>query len=611
MHDNTIILLSTIGVIAILCQWFAWWIKLPAIVLLLLAGIVLGPVTGVLDPDALFGELLFPLVSLSVAIILFEGSLTLKFEEIRGLQKAVRNILTIGVSLTWMLITVVTHYALQFSWSLSLLFGALMVVTGPTVIVPMLRTVRPNRNIANILRWEGIVIDPMGAILAILVYEVIHTLQMHGHTSLIHILSLFSQTLLTGIIIGGLFGYLLGVILRRHLLPEYLHNVATLTLVFGAFALSNTLSEESGLLTVTVMGIWLANMKDVPIEEILDFKESLSILLISGLFILLAARLDFSQFAALGMGALWVFIMIQFIIRPIKIFVSTIGSDLSWREKLMISWIGPRGIVAAAVSALFALRLQQSGVAQAELLVPLSFTIIIGTVLLQGATARWMAKKLGVAEPDDSGFLIVGANPVALAIAKALTEHGFFTRVTDTNWNYIRTARMEGLASYYGNPVSEHADRHLDLIGLGNLLALSPHSELNALAGLRFAAEFGKQHIYTLASNKENNEESISRKTVSHHYKTLFGQDVTYAKLASLIAQNAVIKPTTLSDNFSFDDYQQQYGKRAIPLFALDEKQRIHFFTAEDTLILEAGWTIVALVQEDESQSAPDATPHS
>ena len=599
MEQHAVIALSVIGVVATLCQWFAWWVKLPAIVFLLLAGIVLGPLTGWLDPDTLFGDLLFPIVSLCVAIILFEGSLTLKFDQIRDLQKVVRNLLTFGVLIIWAIVAIATYYLLNFTWSLSLLFGALMVVTGPTVIVPMLRTVRPNANISNILRWEGIAIDPIGAILAVLVFEFILSSLGHGSISLGHTFIIFGQTILIGSAIGIAAAYLLGLVLRYHLMPEYLHNVATLTLVFAVFALSNHLSDESGLLTVTVMGIWLANMKDVSIEDILDFKESLSILLISGLFILLAARLDFAQFEAIGLAGVFLFLVIQFIARPIKVFLCTLGSDLSWQERTLISWVGPRGIVAAAVSALFALRLQELEVANAELLVPLAFTIIIGTVFLQGSTAKFLAQLLGVAEPDDKGFLIIGANPVARMVAKALNDNDYRTRLTDTNWDNVKLARMEGLDTYYGNSVSEHADRHLDLIGLGQVLTLTPQKELNALAGLRYRSEFGSNHIFFLSTDKDD-KEANSRTNISHDAKILFSSETTYAKLASLVGQGAKIKQTKLSDSFDFSAYQKQYGNRAVPLFAFDNKEKLHFFTANKTLEPEQEWVLVALVQDEQ-----------
>ncbi|MFW5450902.1 MAG: cation:proton antiporter [Methylophagaceae bacterium] len=603
MEQHAVIALSVIGVVATLSQWFAWWVKLPAIVFLLLAGLALGPLTGWLNPDQLFGDLLFPIVSLSVAIILFEGSLTLRFDQIRELQKVVRNLLTFGVLIIWAIIAVSTHYLLHFTWELSLLFGALMVVTGPTVIVPMLRTVRPNTTVSNILRWEGIAIDPIGAILAVLVFEFILSSQGQGHgpISFSHTILIFGQTIAVGFAIGAFAGYLLGLVLRNHLLPEYLHNVGTLTLVFAIFALSNFLSEESGLLAVTVMGIWLANMKNVSVEDILDFKESLSILLISGLFILLAARLDFAQFEALGLAGFILFLVIQFIARPVKVFICTLGSDLTWQEKTLIGWIGPRGIVAAAVSALFALRLQDLGVAQAELLVPLAFTIIIGTVFLQGSTAKFIANKLGVAEPDDKGFLIIGANNVARMIAKSLNDNGYRTRLTDTSWTNVTAARMEGLDTYYGNAVSQHADRHLDLIGLGQVLTLTPQKELNALAGLKYRSEFGSNHVFFLSTDKED-KNGESRTTIHHNSKVLFDHEATYAKLASLMSQSAVIKQTTLSENFDYLTYQQQYNNRAIPLFAIDNKQKLHFFTTEKSLEPQQDWILVSLVQEETEQ---------
>ena len=602
MHEQAIIALSTIGIVAIFCQWFAWWVKLPAIVFLLIAGIVLGPLTGTLDPEGLFGDLLFPMVSLSVAVILFEGSLTLKFEEIKDLQKVVRNILTVGVAITWVAIAIGTHYIVGFSWSLSILFGALMVVTGPTVIVPILRTVKPNATISNILRWEGIVIDPLGAILAVLVFEVILSIQLQGHVSLDHTALMFGQTLAVGTLFGAIPAYLFGLVLRKHLMPEYLHNVATLSLVFVVFAASNHLSEESGLLAVTIMGIWLANMENVPVDDILDFKESLSILLISGLFVLLAARLDFSQFAALGWSAIGLFIFIQLFARPLKVVLSTIGSELSWQEKFMVSWIGPRGIVAAAVTALFAIRLQEQGVENAELLVPLAFTIIIGTVLVQGTTAKFLAQLLGVAEPDDTGFLIIGANPVSRMLAHALNENSFNTVVTDGSWSNIKIARMEGLRSYYGNAISEHADRHLDLVGLGNLLAMAPQQDYNALAGQRYRSEFGSNRVYFLSTEAEKdkkNDEQKSRTMVSHDHQVLFGSDITFSKLASLISQGAKTKQTSISDSFSYGDYQKQYGKRAIPLFAFNAKRQLYFFTDNMNLVPSPGWTIIALIQEE------------
>jgi NhaP-type Na+/H+ or K+/H+ antiporter len=607
IFHEPVIAIALIGVVAMLCQWLAWWVKLPAILFLLLSGILLGPTLNIVDPDTLLGDLLFPFVSLSVALILFEGALTLRLEEIRGLERVVRNLVTIGMLSTWLIVAASASWFLGFSWQISLLFGAIMVVTGPTVIVPMLRTVRPTAKISNILRWEGIVIDPIGALLAVLVFEFILA---SGGEALSHTFAAFTLMLTTGIVLGVLSGYLLGILLRRHWLPEYLHNFATLAMVFAVFALSNTLHEESGLLTVTVMGMWLANMRGVNIEDILDFKENLSVLLISTLFIILAARIEFDQLTQLGLAAGLVFLTLQFIARPLKILLSTWGSSLNWRERALLAWIAPRGIVAAAISALFSLRLEAAGYAQADMLVPLTFLMIVGTVVLQSASARLIARLLGVAEPSPRGILIVGANQVARAIGKALTEAGFRAVLADTYWNNVRTARMEGLSTYYGNPTSQHADRHLDLVGIGMLFSLSPQSDLNALATIRFKPEFGKAGVFSLPSKGEA-EEGADKASAERTGRTLFGMDVTYTRLRSLLGEGAEIHSTTLSDNFSYDDFIARFGDEALPLFAITPRENLRVFTEEDSIKPGSDWTLLYISQAEEEPATQETDEES
>ena len=479
MNEQQILLaFGGIGVAALACQWLAWRLKLPAILFLLLTGILAGPVLGWLDPQEMFGPLLMPLVSLAVALILFEGSLTLHLSEWKEIGSVVHRLVTVGALSTWAVITLATHWLLGFDWMLALLFGTLTLVTGPTVIVPMLRVVRPKASIANILRWEGIVIDPIGALLAVVVYSFI--IARAAGDGLSHSLLTFGGVILCGSLFGIAGGWVLGQIMRRQWLPEYLHNLATLAGVLGIFIAANQVMHESGLLAVTLMGMWMANMKGVDVRHILHFKENLSVLLISGLFILLAARLDLNALIALGPFVLILLLIIQFIARPLNVALSTFGSGLNWRERALLAWIAPRGIVAAAVSAIFAIRLDEAGHEGALLLVPLTFAVIIGTVVLQSATARPLARLLKVAEPAPSGFLIVGANGPARALGKALQQLGSRVLLTDSSWENIRASRMEGLPTYFGNPASQHAESHLDLVGLGHLLALSPSGELNA-----------------------------------------------------------------------------------------------------------------------------------
>jgi len=593
MNEHAVVVLSTTLLVGMGCQWIAWRLRLPAILFLLLCGILLGPLMNWLHPDRLFNSLLFPFISLAVAIILFEGSLTLKFQDIPGLEKVIRNLITLGVFVTWLITALAVHWLLFFSWEISFLFGALMVVTGPTVIVPMLRTVRPRENVAHILRWEGILIDPIGATLAILVYEFIVSGGTAGGFQIGAIV--FLKIIALGGIFGALGGYLFGIVLRRHMIPQYLHNFAALSAVCGIFTLSNTLEAESGLLSVTVMGIWLANMKGIELEDILDFKESLSILLISMLFIILAARINLDAFMALGWGGLAVLSIIQFLARPLSVQISAFGSKLIPAERHLLAWIAPRGIVAAAISALFAIKLESIGYQDASQLVPLTFMVIIGTVLLQSTTAGLMAKWLNVKEPEPRGFLIIGANAVARIIAKALQENGFRVVVTDQNWDDITEAKMNGLPAYWGNPASEHAERHLDLTGIGHLMAISPNIELNALSAHYYRLEFEKERIYAIGNHPPENGGTETKTAFRYGGRRLFHEDMTYQTLNRYVTKGADIRTTLLTDEFSYEDYLEQHKNTRLPFFAIDDNKNIHVFTPNPQFSPESGWKILAL----------------
>jgi len=586
--------LAVVGIVAIACQWLGWRLGLPAILFLLPAGILIGPVAGVLRPDEQFGDLLLPMVSMAVSVILFEGSLTLKLAELRGVQKVVLRLVSVGIVITWTVTAIATHLFVGLSWSLAILFGALMVVTGPTVIAPMLRTVRPAERVAQALRWEGILTDPFGAVLAILVFQFIASSDRDGELG--HHLAMLGVTALIGVTIGVIGGYVFGLALRKAWLPKFLHNFTALGVVFAVFALSNHVAEESGLLAVTVMGIWLVNMPGVDVEDILDFKESLSLVLISGLFILLAARLDFGMLRAIGWPSLAVLAAVQFIARPLKVMVSTVGSALPWGERVLLAWIGPRGIVAAAVSAAFAFKLEALGDPQALYLVPLTFVVIIGTVVLQGATAGWLARALHAAEPEPRGFLVVGANRLARAIAKVLNQTGFRTVLADATWENVRQARQEGLDTYYGNPVSEHAERQLNLAGIGRLLGLSPQSELNTLAIIKFRRELGTDEVYALCTADAQDLPENLRTAAPDPAHLLFGPDATYARLTRKLSEGWQVVAETLAEGETLKDWLAARSEGTSPMFAIDPRARIQVFTASVQPEPKHEWRLIALV---------------
>ncbi|HGS5146542.1 TPA: cation:proton antiporter [Vibrio parahaemolyticus] len=595
---NEALVLSAVGVIGLGCQWLAWRLRLPAILFLLLAGLIVGPFMQWLKPDEILGNLLFPLVSLAVAVILFEGSLTLNFKEIRGVSGSVWSIVSIGAIISWAATSVATHYFLGFTWELAMLFGSLTVVTGPTVIVPLLRTVRPNSTLANILRWEGILIDPLGALFVVMVYEFIVS------HSAVNSMEVFGIIIAVGVILGVASGAAVATVLRRAWLPEYLQPFAVLMVVLGVFSVSNHIESEAGLLTVTVMGMWLANAKDINIQQILHFKEHLTILLITGLFIFLAARISLDDFAALGSGALLLFVFMQLVSRPLSIFLSTMRSNLNLKDKLFLSWVAPRGIVAASISSLFAIKLTEYGVDGASLLVPMTFMVIIGTVVLQSATARPMAIALGVAEPAPRGFLLIGANRVAREIGQALARYDRRVLMTDSNWEYISQVRMMGLDYYYGNPISSHADDNLNMIGIGQVVALTPDQHFNIMACMQFVDEFGEDKVHCLQKVKTNGNGSEKHSVAQeYHGKLLMGGNVSYTQLASLLSRGAEIKHTKLSENFTYQDYLEHHKTNlVIPLFNVEDKGRIQFCDDPDQFAPSTTSTIVSLILPESAQ---------
>lgn len=587
--DLGVMLAGMLG-IGFLCQWLAWRVRVPAILFLLLVGLALGPIAHLVDPDRLLGDLLFPMVSLSVAIILFEGSINLRLSELPGIGRAVRGLVSYGAVVALLGLALAAHWLAGLSWPLAFLFGALTCVTGPTVVTPMLRAVRPNRRVANLLRWEGIVIDPLGALFAVLVYEAIVSQHAQGRA-----LMVFLQTVLVGAAVGVVAAWALAALLRRQYVPEYLQSYAALAAVVVAFALANVVAHESGLLTVTIMGIMLGNARGIHIDTILDFKEHLSTLLVSLLFIVLAARLMWPLPRQTLLAGLAVYLAAQFVVRPVSVWIATLGSALSWQERVLAAWISPRGIVAASVSALFALRLSELGMQGAEALVPLVFLLIIATVIVQSATSRPLARVLGVAEPEPHGVLIFGTNPAALEIAAALHAQDIATLVADDNWDGIRAARMRGLRTWFGNPASQYADRNLDLGGLGRLLAMSSHREANTLACLHYRGEFGRGRVYRLRNLTPSERRERASFSDTLLAPALFGDDMTLSRFTALLEEGWRLRTTALTETYGWPEFVAQHGGEAYLLFALTDKGVLRLASSRRMPEPRSGWTVTAL----------------
>ncbi|MEH5143185.1 sodium:proton antiporter [Enterobacter cloacae] len=584
-----VLLLIIIVFSSLLSQWVAWKLRLPAILFLLISGILLGPVSGLIIPDALFGNLLFPFVSLAVAIILFEGALTLRFEEIRGLGNVVRNLVSIGMLSTFGIISVSSWWILGTTPEISALIGAVTVVTGPTVIAPLMRVVRPNAAINQILRWEGIVIDPVGAIFTLLVFEFI---TLHGKAeTFAHLSVTLAVTIGTGCLLGIVTAWSLCHALRKMWIPSYLHNFAVLATVLSVFGLSNYLAEESGLLTVTIMGVWLANSRGLDVSDILAFKEELSAVLLSGLFIILAARVDIDALLTMAGPLLLLLIIVQFIARPACIFLSTINSSLSFREKLLLGWISPRGIVAAAVSSLFAITLASKGYEDAQQLVTVVFAIIIGTVVFQSLTSRFVARILGVQKKVPQLVLIIGANQVARELGHVLVKTGLSVQLADDDRAHYLKARMEGLNVYYGTAWSEHAENYLDLSDLALVISLTPDSHKNELAAYHFGHIIGRQNVIVFNADDDVHD-PLSHRFYRHQRQ--YGKSVSLTKLNDMLGHDYLIKATRLNENFGWLDYLEKNGD-VLPLFSHDDTGKIVAVSQESSPTLPC--TLVALVR--------------
>lgn len=587
MENQLLYILAAVLVLGVGAQWLSWRLKMPSILALLILGILAGPVTGLLRPDAQFGDLLFPFISLGVALVLFEGGLTLRFRDLRGHGRTVTNLVSWGALLNWLLIAGGCVLLAGFEPYLALLFGALMVVTGPTVINPLLRTMRARADVSQVLRWEGILIDPVGALLAVLVFQYLVT----GNQGFM----VFGKSIAVGLGVGLAGAFSLGFVLRSHWVPEYLANVVTLAWVVLAFAASDFAAHESGLLAVTIMGVLVGNMKDVGVSEILSFKESLSILVISVLFIVLGARVDPMDILATGWSGATI-LLVVLLARPVMVWACTLGAGYSWQQRALLAWVAPRGIVAAAVSSLFALRLADAGYPEAVDLVPYTFLVIIATVVLQSISARPITRALGLAEEEPNGMLIVGANRVARAIGDVLQRQGFRIKLADTSYEEVRAARMAGLEAYYGDPVSSHADQYLERVGIGRLFAMSRHSRWNTLACMKYRSEFGPNRVFSLRTAEDRDASDRKRLPEDYQAPRMFSEDLSYEKFANLLEGGAELKVINLTDSFDLDKWKQTTGNQMIPLFSLGEAQKLRVLTDDEGPPLDPGSKLIALV---------------
>lgn len=578
-------------------QWLAWRLRLPSILLLLVSGVLVGPVLGWLHTDDLFGELLFPFVALSVAVILFEGGLTLKVKELRGVGRTLGLLIGVGGGLTLVLGYLAGHYILGLEARLALLLAAVFVVTGPTVIGPLLQAIRPRGRAAALIKWEGIVNDPIGASLALLVFEAFFAAGEGSGTGGIAFW-LVLKTLAIGIVFGGGVGLLLARLFGKHLIPDYLQSPSALAAVVVLFVASDHMQGESGLLAVTVMGIVLAGRENAALRHLVEFKENLRVLLLSTLFVLLAARIEMADLGSLNWRAFAFVLALIFLVRPISIFVATMGSGLARGERIFMAWMAPRGIVAMAVVSLFAMRLEVLGVEGASKLVPITFLTVVVTVLVYGLTAGPLARHLGVAARHANGVLFIGASPFVREFSRVLGELGIPARIVDSNRGSVSMARQAGLDAVQANALVDDIPEMLDLSAVGSVLAMTPNDEVNSLISFAFSESFGRSNVFQLP-NRTGAMETDAERGASHDAhggRTLFGPHADYDELADRFAEGATLKRTQLTEEFGLDEYMALNGERALPIFLLQADMDLYPWAVEGTPKAKPGDMILALV---------------
>lgn len=598
--------LAAVLTLGILAQWLAWRFRLPSILLLLAFGFGLSAFTGARIDDYMPEATLLAITGLFVAIILFEGGLTLKFSELKEAGTPVFRLCTLGALISGVLTTVAANWIFGWDWRVASLLGAILVVTGPTVVGPLLRLIKPSRKVASIVKWEGIVIDPIGAIAAVLVFQV--AISSGVQDAIGDLLKALGLTLVVGFGLALSLGKVIEWLLKKHLIPDYLESVFLLAVVAGSFALSNYIQEESGLLTVTLLGIALANQRTVSVKHVLEFKEHLRVLIISLLFILLSGRIELATLRSMLVPGLCFLSLLILVIRPASVLLSNLGSKATTaRENLFLAALAPRGIVAAAVASIFALEFSHAahdhkmveGIAeQAEQLVPVTFITIIGTVLVYGLLAVPLARSLGVAAATTRGVLFAGADKWTRLLAKALHDDGHPVLLLDTKYDNISSAKMAGLPAVRANILSEFAEESLELTGLGQLIAATPNDEVNTMAAQEFGHLFGRANCWQLTPNDSG----------GHHTKAVdprqraricFRGETKFRTLEALALQGAKVKKTNLTDVFTLADFFQTHGSEAHILFMNHPEKGL---TPFDNSIKELpqGTIIYSLLPEEE-----------
>lgn len=535
--------IAVIAGAAVACQLVAARLKVPSVLFLLIAGVGVGTF---LDPDEIFGELLFTGVSFGVAILLFEGGIGLHWRSLGSARAPVLRLVTIGVVISWVVGAAAVLVLFDVDFGIAVLIGAILTVSGPTVIAPLLRVVRPREPAASVLRWEGILIDPVGAALAIGVLDAIIEERSAGRVVL-----RLASTFGAGAVVGLVVAVLLVGVLRARLVPDHLHVPLTLAAVLGSYAVADQLRPEAGLLAATLLGMAFANQRATPAARISEFNEHLGSIVLGVLFIVLGARVDLDAVVDGLVPSLVLAAILMIIARPIAVIASTVGTQVGRADRGFLMVMAPRGVVAAAVASLFALELDHEGIDPGPL-VPTVFTVVVATVVATSILARGVARRLRVAKPDPTGVAIVGGSPFALELAERLTEIGVSTLLLGLDETQAGDAAKRGLLTFQGRLDSHAFDEAVGAMGVGTAVLLSGTDHLDAFTAQRLAEEIGSENVFGLASPEERSDpgtsQSVSPRLVLPAHLNADRLADLYTRGASLEVCEPPLDPESVTD---------------------------------------------------------------
>ncbi|MBB4609283.1 cation:proton antiporter [Sphingomonas yabuuchiae] len=573
--EQQALVFALIGVLGIGAQWIAWRTGWPAIALMLAAGVIAGPITGLIIPEHTFGNLLEPMISVAVALILFEGGLSLNFRELRKTEGAVTRLMMIGIPLGWVLGSLACYYVAGLVWPVAILFAGILVVTGPTVVIPLLRQSNIAARPRAILKWEAIVNDPFGALCAVITYEYLRRVDEGGTLASV-VIALLGAAVVSGLIGYGMARAIAWAFPRGHV-PEYLKAPVLLVAVIGTFVLSNLIQQETGLLAVTVMGIAIANMRLDSLRDIHPFKENVTVLLISGVFVLLSASLDFEVLRLFEWRFAAFLFALLFLVRPATVLIALAFSKLPWNERLLIAWIAPRGVVAVAVSGLFALRLDQLGYGNGNILVTLSFAVVVATIIAHGFSIRHVARWLKVTGATQKGLLVVGSTPWSISLARQIQSLGLPVMIVDTSWQRLSAARQAGIETYHGEILAETTEERLDLTQFQVLVATTENEAYNALVCSEFAHDIGRDSVYQLGGSGDH--EDHRRLPEALRGRAMFTAGHGVEDILRREAAGWTFRKTRISEQFKFDHARSILPDEADMLLVLRKDGLIRFFT--------------------------------